>query len=201
MSPVSEHAASTIDSNLLSRVAKGEQQAFSQLYDLSSPLLYSLALRILDNPDESEQLLHDIYLDLWRKVSRYDVGRGTPIAWLITLTRTRALERLRVRGTRTLPHNGRPPDLSHSMAMGEQDPTPFDAQADQELRQLVNTAIAGLPPAQQQTIELAYYDGLSHAEIAITLNEPLGTVKTRLRLGMSKLRESWSQYSEQIERS
>lgn len=201
MSPVSEHAASTIDSNLLSRVAKGEQQAFSQLYDLSSPLLYSLALRILDNPEESEQLLHDIYLDLWRKVSRYDVGRGTPIAWLITLTRTRALERLRVRGTRTLPHNGRPPDLSHSMAMGEQDPTPFDAQADQELRQLVNTAIAGLPPAQQQTIELAYYDGLSHAEIAITLNEPLGTVKTRLRLGMSKLRESWSQYSEQIERS
>jgi len=201
MSPVSEHAASTIDSNLLSRVAKGEQQAFSQLYDLSSPLLYSLALRILDNPEESEHLLHDIYLDLWRKVSRYDVGRGTPIAWLITLTRTRALERLRVRGTRTLPHNGRSPNLSHSMTMGEQDPTPFDAQADQELRQLVNTAIAGLPPAQQQTIELAYYDGLSHAEIAITLNEPLGTVKTRLRLGMSKLRESWSQYWEQIERS
>ena len=192
MNPVSEHAISTIDSTLMSRVAKGEQQAFSLLYDLSSPLLYSLALRILDNPEEAEQLLQDIYLDLWKKVSRYDIGRGTPIAWLITLTRTRALERLRVRGTGTLPHNGRSTDLSHSMAMGEQDPTPFDAQTDQELRQLVHTAIAGLPPAQQQAIELAYYDGLSHTEIAITLNEPLGTVKTRLKLGMSKLRESWS---------
>ncbi|MDH5669723.1 MAG: sigma-70 family RNA polymerase sigma factor [Nitrospira sp.] len=201
MNSVSEQAVSAIDSALLSRVAKGEQQAFGQLYDLSSPLLYSLALRILDNPEEAAQLLHDIYLDLWQKVSRYDVGRGTPIAWLIALTRTRALDRLRVQGTRTPRHNGRSPDLSHSTAIGEQDPTPFDAQADQELRRLVHTAMAGLPPAQQQTIELAYYDGLSHAEIAIALNEPLGTVKTRLKLGMSKLRESWSQYWEQIERS
>jgi len=201
MNPVSQQAASTIDPKLLARVVKGEQQAFSQLYDLSSPLLYSLALRILDDPEEAAQLLQDVYLDIWRKVSRYDVGRGTPIAWLITLTRSRAIDRLRTRGTGGPRHKGQPPNLSPSQSTREQDPTPFDAQADQALRRLVTTALASLPRAHQQTIELAYYDGLSHTEIAIALNQPLGTVKTHIKLGMSKLRDSWWQYGEHPERS
>jgi RNA polymerase sigma-70 factor (ECF subfamily) len=201
MNPASQQAASTIDPTLLTRVVKGEQQAFNRLYDLSSTLLYSLAVRILGNREEAAELLQEVYLEVWRKVARYDVGRGTPIAWLITLTRSRAFDRLRTRGTRALRKTGQPLDLPAAGRVSDQHPAPLDAQADQELRQLVCDALAGLPQAQQQAIELAYYDGLFHAEIALRLNQPLGTVKTQIKLGMSKLRESLRQYWEQRDHS
>ena len=102
MDTSSQLAASVIDPKLVARVAKGEHHALSQLYDQSSTVLFSLALRILGNPEEAADVLQEIYLDVWRKVVRYDVGRGTPIAWLITLTRSRALDRVRTRGPRTL---------------------------------------------------------------------------------------------------
>ena len=89
-----------IDPTLLARVVKGDQQAFSQLYDHSSTLLFTLAVRILGNHEEAAELLQDVYLEVWRKVSRYDVGRGTPVAWLITLTKSRAIDRLRARAAR-----------------------------------------------------------------------------------------------------
>ena len=100
MDTPTRRATSAIDPALLTSVAKGDQQAFSQLYDHSSPLLYTLAFRILGNHEEAADLLQDVYLEVWRKVVRYDVGRGTPIAWLITLTRSRAIDRLRSRNTR-----------------------------------------------------------------------------------------------------
>jgi RNA polymerase sigma-70 factor (ECF subfamily) len=190
MDTPSQHAASTIDSALLARVAKGDHQAFSQLYDQSSSLLYTLALRMLGNREEAMELLQDVYLEVWRKVARYDVGRGTPIAWLITLTRSRALDRLRSRTARAHHLANDSPDGPAAAHATDQSPSPFDTQADQELRSLIGSALAGLPHAQQQAIELAYYDGLSHAEIAATLDQPLGTVKTRIKLGMSKLRET-----------
>ena len=131
-----------------------------------------------------------------RKVARYDIGRGTPIAWLITLTRSRAIDRLRARSVRG--QNATVPlDTPVSSRTADQGPSPYETQADQELRIAVGNAITSLPAAQQQAIELAYYDGLSHNEIAARLNQPLGTVKTRIKLGMSKLREvlrrSWEQ--------
>jgi RNA polymerase sigma-70 factor (ECF subfamily) len=187
-----------IDPALLARIVKGDQQAFSQLYDHSSTLLYTLAFRILGSREEAEELLQDVYLEVWRKVSRYDVGRGTPVAWLITLTRSRAIDRLRVRGTR-----GRQVtnslEQSATAHLKDSGPSPFETQADQELRLAVGTAINNLPAAQQQAIELAYYEGLSHMEIAARLNLPLGTVKTRIKLGMSKLRETLRHYWNQGE--
>jgi len=188
--------ASTIDPALLTRVAKGDQQAFSQLYDHSSTLLYALACRILGNQEEAAELLQDVYLEVWRKVSRYDVGRGTPVAWLVTLTRSRAIDHLRARTARGYQAN-RSLDDAVASRVADLSPGPFETQADQELRIAVGAAMAGLPPAQQQAIELAYYEGLSHAEIASRLNQPLGTVKTRIKLGMSKMRDSlrhwWNQ--------
>jgi RNA polymerase sigma-70 factor (ECF subfamily) len=126
-------------------------------------------------------------LEVWRKVARYDVGRGTPIAWLITLTRSRAIDRLRARSGRNA---AVPLDDAVASRLADLGPSPYETQADQELRMAVGSAITGLPAAQQQAIELAYYEGLSHHEIAARLNQPLGTVKTRIKLGMSKLRES-----------
>lgn len=189
MDTPARHATSTIDPALLARIVKGDQQAFSQLYDHSSTLLYTLAFRILGNREEADELLQDVYLEVWRKVSRYDVGRGTPVAWLITLTRSRAIDRLRARTAR-----GQQATTSLEPGIATQlkdlGPSPFETQADQELRLAVGTAITNLPPAQQQAIELAYYEGLSHMEIAARLNQPLGTVKTRIKLGMSKLRDT-----------
>jgi RNA polymerase sigma-70 factor (ECF subfamily) len=184
----SQHAASTIDPKLLARVVKGDQQAFSQLYDQSSPLLYTLALRILGNREEAAELLQEVYLEVWRKVARYDVGRGTPVAWLITLTRSRAIDRLRARGSRG--QLNEPLDHATATQTADRGPGPFEAHADQEMRKLVGSALGTLPPAQQQAIELAYYEGLTHMEIAARLNQPLGTVKTRIKLGMAKLRET-----------
>lgn len=189
MSTPPRHATSTIDPALLARIVKGDQQAFSQLYDHSSTLLYTLAIRILGNRDEAAELLQDVYLEVWRKVARYDVGRGTPVAWLVTLTRSRAIDRLRARTTRGQQYTDTL-DGTAAARLPDFGPSPFETQADQELRLLVGQAMGALPPAQQQAIELAYYEGLSHMEIATRLNQPLGTVKTRIKLGMSKLRDT-----------
>jgi RNA polymerase sigma-70 factor (ECF subfamily) len=193
MDKPSQHATSMIDPNLLARVVKGDQQAFSQLYDHSSTLLFTLAVRILGNHEEASDLLQDVYFEVWRKVSRYDVGRGTPIAWLITLTKSRAIDRLRARTARGYRVTN---SLEAGTASLVADPGPnsLETQADQELRIVVGAALVGLPQAQQQAIELAYYEGLSHAEIAERLNQPLGTVKTRIKLGMSKLRGGLQQW-------
>ncbi len=193
MDKPSQHTTLMIDPNLLARVLKGDQQAFSHLYDHSSTLLFTLALRILGNREEAVELLQDVYWEVWRKVSRYDVGRGTPVAWLITLTKSRAIDRLRARASRG---NQATNSLEAGAAaeVADPGPSPYETQADQELRAAVEAAVAGLPQAQQQAIELAYYEGLSHAEIASRLNQPLGTVKTRIKLGMSRLRDSLQQW-------
>jgi len=189
----SRYTTSMIDPTLLARVVKGDQQAFSQLYDHSSTLLFTLAVRILGNREEAAELLQDVYLEVWRKVSRYDVGRGTPIAWLVTLTKSRAIDRLRARASRGY-RTTNPLEAGTAAQMADPGPSPLETQADQELRMAVGTAVGDLPQAQQQAIELAYYEGLSHTEIAARLNQPLGTVKTRIKLGMSKLRESLRQW-------
>lgn len=190
-------AASTIDPKLMARVVKGDHQAFSQIYDQSSTLLYSMAVRILGSREDAAELLQEVYLEVWRKVVRYDVGRGTPIAWLITLTRSRAIDRLRARGARARQQAGEPLDGSSASLVADRHPDPLESHVDQELRGLVTGALADLPQAQQQAIELSYYEGLSHAEIATRLNQPLGTVKTRIKLGMSKLRDSLRHYWDQ----
>ena len=187
-----------IDPTLLARVVQGDQQAFSQLYDHSSTLLFTLAVRILGNHDEAAELLQDVYLEVWRKVSRYDVGRGTPVAWLVTLTKSRAIDRLRARAARGYRATSSL-EAGTAAQVADPGPNPLETQADQELRIAIGAAVAGLPQAQQQAIELAYYEGLSHAEIAVRLNQPLGTVKTRIKLGMSKLRESLQQLGHQGE--
>jgi RNA polymerase sigma-70 factor (ECF subfamily) len=198
MDKPSGHAISIIDPSLLARVVKGDQQAFSQLYDHSNTLLFTLAVRILGNHEEAADLLQDVYLEVWRKISRYDVGRGTPVAWLVTLTRSRAIDRLRARAARGY-RSTNSLEAGAAAQVTDPGPSPYETQADQELRIAIGSAVAGLPQAQQQAIELAYYEGLSHAEIAARLNQPLGTVKTRIKLGMSKLRDGLQQWWDQGE--
>ena len=184
MDTPTRRATSSIDPALLASIVKGDQQAFASSMTTPARCCTHWPFAYSGNRDEAAELLQDVYLEVWRKVARYDIGRGTPIAWLITLTRSRAIDRLRARAVRgqnaTL-------QLDDAVSSGVADlgPSPYETQADQELRIAVGNAITGLPPAQQQAIELAYYEGLSHVEIAARLNQPLGTVKTRIKLGMS----------------
>jgi RNA polymerase sigma-70 factor (ECF subfamily) len=188
MNPASRRVARLIDPKLLSRVAKGDLDALSHLYDESCVLLFTLAYRILGNREDATRLLQDVYLEVWRKVARYDIRHGTPAAWLVTLTRTRAIERIR-----SGPSPG-PQDMTDSpvsaAASDLQDHVllPSETKQVSELRLALINAIAELPAVQREAIEMAYYHGLSHTEIAARLHQPLGTVKTRLKLAMMKLR-------------
>jgi RNA polymerase sigma-70 factor (ECF subfamily) len=179
--------ASCIEPELLALVGKGDRQAFERLYDRSSSLLYTLAVRILGDREEATDLTQEVYLEVWRKGVRYDPARGTPIAWLVTMTRSRAIDRLRSRASKG---HGVTDSLEATGAAELPDKTqgPLEAAADREMREIVTAALAALPHAQQQALELAYYEGLSHTEIAARLKEPVGTIKTRIKLGMTKLK-------------
>jgi len=175
--------------DLLARVAKGDQEAFEQLYEQSSALLYALVMRIVGNQDEAAELLQEVYLEAWRKASNYDVARGTPMAWLVTLARSRALDRIRALGSRG---KGVTASLDDTPAAGlvATNSDAVEMRAATERQALVGMALKRLPPVQRQAIELAFYGGLTHMEIAERLQTPLGTIKTRIRLGMEKLRDS-----------
>lgn len=187
MSTSSSYTASQIEPDLVTRAAKGDAKAFEALYDQSSSLLFTLVLRILGDRDETAELLQEVYLEVWRKAARYDPARGSPVAWLITLARSRAIDRLRSRASRG---HGRGETMERVSAaeLPAGNPGPEEAAADRELRLAVTKALAELPEGQQQAMDLAFYEGLSHAEIAAKLRQPLGTIKTRIRLGMSKLK-------------
>lgn len=193
MEATSRHSATVIDSKLLSRVAKGDLEAFELLYDQSSVLLFTLALRILGSREEASQLLQSVYLEVWRKVARYDMNRGTPIAWLLTLTRSRAIERLRSAAS----------NESSASALSL-DPSPLgearspETKDDEDLRHTIAAALAELPAPQREAVEKAYYQGLSHTEIATKLDQPPGTVRTRMKLAMLKLRAALYTTLEQI---
>lgn len=183
----SANTRSDIHPDLLAQVAKGNQQAFETLYDQSHALLFTLALRMLGDRDEAAELLQEIYLEVWRKVVRYDVGRGSPMAWLVTLTRSRAIDRLRSRAAKG--HGVTDPIQETSAAqLPGRTPSPFESHLKYELRVSLQRALADLPDGQQEALELAYYQGLSHTEIAARLKQPVGTIKTRIKLGMSKLK-------------
>ncbi|MBM4134400.1 MAG: sigma-70 family RNA polymerase sigma factor [Nitrospira sp.] len=190
----STRPASALSPDLLAQVAKGSQQAFEELYDQSSALLYTLALRILGDRDEATELLQEIYLEVWRKVARYDVGRGSPMAWLVTLARSRAIDRLRSRASKGYGTTD-PIDDRLAAQLPNEGPSPLEDQQQTELRASVRKALAELPEGQQQALELAYFEGLSHTEIAERLRQPVGTIKTRIKLGMTKLKialQSWA---------
>ena len=170
---------------LIRRVADGDHSALTALYDSTSRFVFGLILRVVGDRATAEEVLLDVYTQAWRQASSYDEQRGAPLAWLMTIARTRGIDRLR--SGRYEQHNREPLE-----AMGEVTATTSSPEEDSviaERRRLVHSALDALSTEQREVIELAYYSGLSHSEIALRLGQPLGTVKTRTRLGMMKLRE------------
>jgi RNA polymerase sigma-70 factor (ECF subfamily) len=166
-------------------VADGDHSALTTLYDSTSRLVFGLILRVVTDRSSAEEVLLDVYTQVWRQASTYDAKRGAPLAWLMTIARTRGIDRLRS-GRHEHQHK------ESLDAIGEVTASTASPEADTvsaERRQLVRSALDTLSAEQREVIELAYYSGLSHSEIALRLGQPLGTVKTRTRLGMMKLRD------------
>jgi RNA polymerase sigma-70 factor, ECF subfamily len=161
---------------LLRRLASGDQKALGEFYDLYAGLANGLALRILRDSSDAEDVVQEAFVQVWRQASRYDPGRGSPQAWLCTIARTRALDRLRRRASRREDISDEPPAVSET-------PQTEEAIA-------VRDALGTLSSDQRRALELAYYEGLTQSEIALRLGEPLGTIKTRIRTAMIRLRET-----------
>ena len=181
-------SSSTVEPDLVARIAGGDQTAFEQLYEQSRSLLFTLVSRIVGNEGDAADLLQEVYLEVWRKASNYDHARGTPMAWLITLARSRAIDRVRALGSRGKGVTASLDDTPASDLVAS-NADAMEIRAANERQALVGAALKALPPVQRQAIELAYYGGLTHVEISGRLNVPLGTIKTRIRLAMEKLRD------------
>ena len=177
--------AAISDLALLGRLRQGDEVALGALYERYAPLLYSLAVRVVGDRQLAQEVIQDTFLRCWDQAERYDPTRGQVPAWLIGVTRNRAIDVLRSRSHRarlrerdTMPASGSP---------GE--PRQPDDGEGVLLRRAVSAALDSLPDAQRRAIELAYYGGMTQTDIAALTDEPLGTVKGRIRLGLDRLRQ------------
>ena len=177
------------DSGLLERMANGDKAALAELYDRFSKPLYSMAIQVLREPSEAQDVVHDAFIALWEKASDFKGSRGTAFSWAVTLTRNRAIDRLRQlrRRAELLEESAADAERIHAGG-GSTHADESAAQSDEAVH--VRDAVKALPTDQRLALELAFYKGLTQQEIAETLQQPLGTVKARIRRGLIKLRES-----------
>jgi len=182
-------ASTEDDLALIAAIARGDEMAASRLYDRHSAVMYGLALRMVGDATDAEDVVLDAFSQAWREAPRYDNSRGAVVGWLTMITRTRALDLIRARGRRAKLTQTVALQHDEPAAMGEGFPSPDQSLEDVDRAGAVASALQVLPEAQRRAIELAFFEGLTHPEVAERLREPLGTVKTRIRLGMQKLRD------------
>ena len=168
--------------DLLLRISKGDTHALSDLYDRLAGMVYALALRILGDPGQAENTVQMVFLTIWKKASRYDENRSSARTWILTMARNQAIDEWR-RLNRRRPAE----ELDQLTLIDTQGPDPLTSTLEGERSALVREALESLPGEQRQALLLAYFSGLSHSQIAEHLGTPLGTVKTRIQLGLDKL--------------
>jgi RNA polymerase sigma-70 factor, ECF subfamily len=174
------------DEQLMARLARRDIKAFEALYDRYGTLVYSTALRVVGDVQLAEDIAQEVFLRIWRRPDHYLPERGRFVTWLLSVARNGAVDQIRTRGRRHRHETAGEESVRDLPADEGRDPALLAQLADE--RQKVRQALAGLPPEQRRVIEMAYYGGYTQQEIAAMLNQPLGTVKTRIRLGMQKLR-------------
>jgi RNA polymerase sigma-70 factor, ECF subfamily len=178
-------SAGANDATLLRRMSEGDERALGALYDRWSSAVHSLVLHIVRDRDEAEDVVEETFWQAWRQAARYEPARGTVATWLLTIARSRALDRLRAVRRSREDAEPVPPELD--VATGPTaDPAGYTEAAERRAR--VVAALEALPREQREALELAYFGGLSQTEIAAQTGQPLGTVKTRMRLALQKLR-------------
>jgi len=174
------------DADLLQRVAGGDEMAFAQLYDRFAPGLYSLVLRVLHDEAEAEDVLQESFAHVWRRAGTYDPARSSAFTWSVMIFRNRAIDRLRLRQRRARTLDGA---ATEALRFPQQDDRSAAVPAMREQQTLVRSALTQIPGDQREAVELAFFGGLTHEEIAERLATPLGTIKARIRRGLLKLRE------------
>ncbi|MEO8192672.1 MAG: sigma-70 family RNA polymerase sigma factor [Gemmatimonadales bacterium] len=178
---------------LIQRMCDADETALGALYDRWMRSLYSLVLHLLKDPDEAEDVVEETFWQAWRKASSYEPSRGAVSTWLLTIGRRKALDRLRAR------KRNREDPVGHDRTFADlpsQAQDPSEETEGSELRQHVLAALQELPAEQREVLDLGYFKGMSQTEIADATGQPLGTVKTRMRLAMQKLREPLSMHRE-----
>lgn len=182
---VSEDAAEPVDhvGDLLQRIATGDEAAFARLYDLLSPRVFGLILRVLVDRAQGEEVLQEVFLEIWRSASRFAPNRGQGRSWVLTIAHRRAVDRVRASqasSDRDVRAGFRDLDVAHD-GVSEQVELRVEAER-------VTAALRSLPEAQREALTLAYFGGYSQSEIAAMVGAPLGTIKTRMRDGLTRLR-------------
>jgi len=170
------------DAMLVSAISSGDEQAMAQLYDRYSPIIYSVALRVLGDTGAAEDILQEVFLQLWRSPAMFDASRGSMPGWLAVIARNRAIDSLRKRRPET--------DIAQVVVSVEPDlagKAEWSRAADK-----IRSALGGMPAPQRSALEMAFFDGLTHTEIAEKTGEPLGTIKTRIRAGLMILRKAFN---------
>ncbi len=185
---VAQVADAPTDEQLMARVAAGELRALEAVYDRYANLVFSVGVRVLHDRQLAEDVTQEVFLRLWRRPASFDPERGRFVTWLMSVTRNRALDEWRRTARRRRVEGIEDGDAS-PLASGDRSGDPQLGLAVAELRRTVREAMTRLPPSQRRVLELAYFGGLTQTEIAERTGDPLGTVKTRVRLGMRKLRE------------
>ncbi len=175
------------DSDLMSRVARGDEQAFLMLYDRHAARVHALTLRILNDPMLAEEATQDAFLKLWSRARLFLNERGSLLLWLLTIARRTALDRVRLEGRRPVLSDSNDPDDLWQVIPD------LDSMPEEARWRSLHFAVQSLDPDHRQVIELSYYQGLSQSEIAEVLGWPLGTVKTRMRSAMDHLRQKWNE--------
>lgn len=169
----------------LEAVAGGNAESLAALYDEASGAIYSLALRILGNPADAEEVLLEVFEQVWRRARSFDPARSGAWRWFTMLTHSRAVDRLRARANKQRREEPAPFD---GWDVSSREPSPDEASMFRQQQMHIRRSLEALPREQREALELAYFSGLTHVEIAATLRVPLGTIKTRIRMGMDKLR-------------
>jgi RNA polymerase sigma-70 factor (ECF subfamily) len=171
---------------LMVAVGGGDDSALAQVYERTRGIVLRAALRILRRHDQAEEVVQDVYTQAWRTAKRFDERRGSVETWLLTIARSRAIDRVRSRAARAEVHA---PSRLEDEEAGSTRPSD-DAVSDFDVRTCALSVLATLSPSDRRLLELAFYDGYSHSELAALLNVPLGTVKTRIRMSLLRMRRS-----------
>jgi RNA polymerase sigma-70 factor, ECF subfamily len=177
---------------LVRSIAAGDQLALHELYEMAHRLVFTLIMRITANRETAEEVTIDVFHDVWRRAPRYDAANGTVIGWIMNQARSRAIDRLRFESRKKRSHGGDVRPLDEMAA------DPCDVLVTREQGESLRAALAALTPDECQAIEITFFGGLTHAEAAARLKQPLGTIKTRIRSGLHKLRQALTAEAEAL---
>ncbi len=187
MTKPAQESDNELEARLINRIAEGDDSAFNDLYKRFSPSLYGMAFRIMNDAKEAEDVLQEGFTYIWRKASSYDPIRSSPFAWAVMITRNKAIDRLRVRQRL---EKLREKVISEESFYPDKDETSANQPTLRERGVLVRSALHQIPLEQRQALELSFFGGLTHEEIAERLDTPLGTIKARIRRGLLRLRDT-----------